>query len=86
VAEVAVAVADAYQDRGVGSLLLELLATSALAQKITAFRAVVLRENSVVLHALQEVGVRGQMEDGAVHVEVPVEEVRALAHACRVDR
>ncbi len=83
IAEIAITVADACQNRGLGSLLIEQLATSALERGIRTFRAVILRENSVVLHALQEVGVRGRLDDGEVHVDVPVEEVRALAHAYR---
>jgi GNAT superfamily N-acetyltransferase len=83
VAEVAVAVADELQNRGLGSLLLELLAGSAREHGITTFRADVLRENLTVVHALQELGAAGKLEDGLLHVDMPVDEVLELARQWR---
>jgi GNAT superfamily N-acetyltransferase len=79
VAEVAVVVGDAYQNRGLGSLLLAVLAEKAAARGVATFRATVLRENATVVHALQEIGARGTVEEGLLHVDVPVAEVEALA-------
>jgi GNAT superfamily N-acetyltransferase len=84
VAEVAVVVGDPYQDRGLGSLLLERLAGSAAAQGVRTFRAFVLRENEAVVHALQELGIRSEVDEGVLHVDVPVEQVREIARAARL--
>lgn len=79
VAEVAVAVADSHQSLGLGSLLLERVAAAASREGITTFRANVLRENAAVVHALQDLGATGNLEDGVLHVDMPVDDVEALA-------
>jgi GNAT superfamily N-acetyltransferase len=83
VAEVAVAVADDFQSRGLGALLLETLARSAAEQGIATFRANVLRENDRVVHALAELGARGELEAGVLHVAMSVADVEAAARALR---
>jgi GNAT superfamily N-acetyltransferase len=52
-AEVAVIVEDAYQDRGLGTLLLHQLARVAARRGLSAFRAVVLGENRAALRFLR---------------------------------
>ena len=56
VAEVAVTVADAWQRRGLGTLLLEHLADQARAQGITHFSALISSENKAVLELLRHAG------------------------------
>jgi GNAT superfamily N-acetyltransferase len=56
VAEVAVTVIDAWQRRGLGTLLLEHLADQARSQGITHFSALVSSENTGVLQALRREG------------------------------
>lgn len=56
VAEAAVTVLDAYQGRGLGTLLLRVLADAALARGITTFRAYVLGENRAMLAVLDRLG------------------------------
>jgi GNAT superfamily N-acetyltransferase len=56
VAEVAVTVVDAWQRRGLGTLLLEHLADQARAQGITHFSALVSSENTAVLEVLRHAG------------------------------
>lgn len=56
VAEAAVTVLDAYQGRGLGSTLLEVLAAAAVERGITTFRAYVLGENRAVLRMLESLG------------------------------
>jgi acetyltransferase len=55
-AEVAIVVADAYQDRGLGVLLIQRLAAYALAHGIDSFRATVLSGNDGVLRLAQAAG------------------------------
>jgi len=56
VAEVAVTVIDAWQRRGLGTLLLEHLADQARSQGITHFSALISNENMGVLKALRSAG------------------------------
>ncbi len=79
VAEVAVFVADEVAGRGLGSLLLHVLAESAAARGVATLRAAVLRDNANVVHALQELGVYGAVAGGVLHVDVPLSEARRLA-------
>jgi GNAT superfamily N-acetyltransferase len=83
VAEVAIVVGDPFQNRGLGSLLFELLAGSAKEHGIATFRASVLRENTKIVHALQELGASGAVDEGLLHVDMPVDEVRELARQYR---
>jgi GNAT superfamily N-acetyltransferase len=56
VAEVAVTVIDAWQRRGLGTLLLERLADQARSQGITHFSALISSENTAVLEVLRHAG------------------------------
>ena len=72
-AEVAFAVADAHQGRGLGTLLLEHLADIARAQGITEFEADVLGENNRMLQVFATSGfeVQRAIEGGVLHVTFP---------------
>jgi acetyl coenzyme A synthetase (ADP forming)-like protein len=72
-AEMALAVADAYQDRGLGTILLGQLAEAAAASGFEMFEAVVRPENYPMLHMLRESGfpVHARSEPGEVHAELP---------------
>jgi predicted CoA-binding protein/ribosomal protein S18 acetylase RimI-like enzyme len=72
-AEMALAVADAYQGRGLGTILLGQLAEAATAAGFDMFEAVVLPENYRMLQMLRESGfpVRARSEPGEVHAELP---------------
>ena len=82
-AEVAFAVADAHQGRGIGTLLLEHLAPLARAQGITEFEADVLGENNRMLQVFAKSGfvVERSMADGVVHVRFPTEETKQYLQA-----
>ncbi|HYA35033.1 MAG TPA: GNAT family N-acetyltransferase [Candidatus Binataceae bacterium] len=69
-AEVAFAVLDAFQGRGIGTLLLEHLSRIAREAGITEFEADVLGDNRRMLQVFGESGmqVKRSMEGGAVHV------------------
>lgn len=73
-AEVAFVVDDAFQGRGVGTLLLERLAGIAAGQGLVGFEAEVLFENRAMLDVFRESGfqVRQAVEGGVLHVEFPV--------------
>ena len=72
-AEAAVAVADAYQGRGLGTILLGQLAEAAAAYGIDVFEAIVMPENHRMLDMLRESGfpVHARSEPGEVHAELP---------------
>lgn len=73
VAEAAVTVADEQQGRGVGSLLLEVLAKSALENGIRAFRAYVLPDNQRMRELLAHLAVRPVLaEEGVLRFDVPL--------------
>jgi acetyl coenzyme A synthetase (ADP forming)-like protein len=74
-AEVAFAVADAFQRRGIGTRLLEQLAERAAAVGIERFVAEVLAENSQMLRVFEAVGFEStrKLESGTVEVEFPIE-------------
>jgi acetyl coenzyme A synthetase (ADP forming)-like protein len=82
-AEVAFAVSDAHQGRGIGTLLLEHLAPLAHANGITAFEADVLGENNQMLEVFARSGflVKRSIEAGVVHVTFPTEETEQFVHA-----
>jgi acetate---CoA ligase (ADP-forming) len=75
-AEVAFAVLDEYQGRGIGTLLLEHLAPIACANGITRFEADVLGENNVMLQVFAMSGfkVSRSLEAGVYHVSFPTKE------------
>lgn len=73
-AEVAFVVEDAYQGRGVGSVLLEHLAAAAAEAGITRFVAEVLPENGAMLRVFTDAGyeVSRRYADGVVTLTFPV--------------
>ena len=76
VAEVAFVVADAYQGRGLGTLMLEELAECARARGITRFRADTLAGNRAMLRVFRDAGfeVERSAESAVVHVTFPIED------------
>ena len=82
-AEVAFAVADDYQGRGVGTLLLEHLAPMARANGITEFEADVLGENNRMLEVFAQSGfrVKRSIEDGIFHLTFPTEQTEEVLEA-----
>ena len=73
-AEVAFAVADELQRRGIGTRLLERLAARAAAAGIERFVAEVLADNRRMLHVFEHVGfeVTRELEGGEMEVEFPI--------------
>jgi GNAT superfamily N-acetyltransferase len=75
VAEAAVTVVDSHHGRGIGTILLAMLALSARENGITTFRAFVLEENLAVLELLREMGGLVERFEGSVmKVDVPIPE------------
>jgi GNAT superfamily N-acetyltransferase len=73
VAEAAVVVLDAYQQRGIGSVLIAALSRYAAAHDIEAFRGFVLAENRDFLAYLRTLGaVNERAHDGVIQLDVPV--------------
>jgi acetyl coenzyme A synthetase (ADP forming)-like protein len=72
-AEMALAVADAYQGRGLGTILLGQLAEAAAEAGFDLFEAMVRPENHRMLQMLRESGfpVHARSEPGEVHAELP---------------
>ncbi|MFG2823323.1 GNAT family N-acetyltransferase [Kitasatospora sp. NPDC048365] len=75
-AELALAVADAWQHRGVGTLLLEHLVHAAREHGLAAFEADTLAGNRAVHRVFTDLGlpVHRRYEQGEVHVRVPLAE------------
>ncbi|MEU6076446.1 GNAT family N-acetyltransferase [Micromonospora sp. NPDC047074] len=73
-AEVAFVVEDAYQGRGIGSVLLEHLADAARRSGIANFVAEVLPANGAMLRVFSDFGyqVQRQFADGVVHLTFPI--------------
>ena len=72
VAEAAIVVADEWQGRGVGTILLELLALSASQHGIRVFRAFVAEANHRTRQMLARVGSPGSSVDGVSTYELEV--------------
>ena len=72
-AELALAVADAYQGRGLGTILLGQLAEAAASAGIDVLEAVVRPENHRMFEVLRQSGfpVHSRSEPGEVHAELP---------------
>ena len=85
-AEVAFAVADEYQGRGIGTLLLEHLIPLARANGIVEFQADVLGENNRMLQVFARSGfvVTSSVEAGVVHLSFPTEETEGSREAAAV--
>lgn len=73
-AEVAFAVEDAHQGRGIGSVLLEHLAAAAAQAGIVRFVAEVLPQNSAMLRVFTQAGyeVQRRFREGVVHLTFPI--------------
>lgn len=72
IAEPAVAVLDAYQGRGIGSVLFGLLAETAVEHGIERFRAHVLTGNEEAIRGLRPLGSITEYEEGAATIDVPL--------------
>jgi acetate---CoA ligase (ADP-forming) len=85
-AEVAFTVGDAFQGRGLGTLLLVHLVVIARASGVTEFEADVLGENNRMLGVFAKSGfrVKRSLADGVFHVTFPTEETEE--HAAVTDR
>jgi len=72
-AELALAVADAFQGRGLGTILLGQLAEAASSSGIQVLEAVVRPENHRMLEVLRDSGfpIQSRSEPGEVHAELP---------------
>jgi GNAT superfamily N-acetyltransferase len=74
VAEAAITVVDEYQGRGLGTVLLGLLAARARGNGITSFRAYVLKDNAPMLDLLEEVGASARHDSpGVLAMDVPLD-------------
>jgi GNAT superfamily N-acetyltransferase len=85
VAEVAVTVVDAWQRRGLGTLLLEELTDRAREEGIDRYTALVSGENKAIVAMLDHIGARVLDEDasaGTVEYEVEISET-GLGHSLR---
>ena len=76
-AEIAVAVADEWQGRGVGATLLHALAERARAEGIRRFTALMLAENEAMAHLLDDLGETHVVEVGQGTMELAVDLARA---------
>jgi GNAT superfamily N-acetyltransferase len=72
-AEAAVAVADDWQRRGLGTILLRQLAVRALDEGITCFRGLVLKDNDAVRRLLETLGEVREREAGEDTIEVALQ-------------
>ncbi|WP_319462328.1 GNAT family N-acetyltransferase [Micromonospora sp. RTP1Z1] len=84
-AEVAFVVEDAYQSRGIGSVLLEHLADAARRFGIVHFVAEVLPANGAMLRVFSDFGyqVQRQFADGVVHLSFPIAPTEATLEVQR---
>jgi GNAT superfamily N-acetyltransferase len=85
-AEVAVTVLDDYQRRGLGTLLLEMLADHARRNGITTFVSHILWDNREILETLAAAGARIEPEEpgvARVAIEIPAPESPTLAGLVR---
>ncbi|MFC0006302.1 bifunctional acetate--CoA ligase family protein/GNAT family N-acetyltransferase [Micromonospora siamensis] len=84
-AEVAFVVEDAYQGRGIGSVLLEHLADAARRYGIVHFVAEVLPANGAMLRVFSDFGyqVQRQYADGVVHLSFPIAPTEATLEVQR---
>ncbi|MEU5550131.1 GNAT family N-acetyltransferase [Micromonospora sp. NPDC047793] len=84
-AEVAFVVEDAYQGRGIGSVLLEHLADAARRSGIVNFVAEVLPANGAMLRVFADFGyqIQRQFADGVVHLTFPIAPTEATLEVQR---
>jgi RimJ/RimL family protein N-acetyltransferase len=71
-AEIALAVVDEYQRRGIGLALLRKLAVIAVARGLVTFHATVLSENRAMLALIERFAASALPTQGVLRVEVPV--------------
>lgn len=71
-AEAAVTVLDDHQGRGIGTILLQVLAGSARAHGIRSFRGYVLAENAPMVELLHGLGASVAQEGPLIGVDVPI--------------
>jgi GNAT superfamily N-acetyltransferase len=82
VAEAAVTVADPFQGRGVGTVLLRAIAASAILNGIQTFRNYVLADNEAMLEVFDLLGAqRREIEPGLLQVDVALPDDPALLPA-----
>lgn len=75
VAEAAITVLDDYQGRGLGTVLLGVLAAAAARRGIRVFRSYVLGENTDMLDLFEALGAtRSTVEPGVYQVDMPISE------------
>lgn len=75
VAEVAITVLDAYQGRGIGTMLLGVLSRAAAAQGIRTYRAYVEEDNDAMLRIFRDLGARvGGLDVGVYQLDIPLPE------------
>jgi len=72
VAEAAVTVLDEYQGRGIGTILLRMLAESARSHGIRSFRAYVLADNDPMVEILHDLGATVAHEGSLLRIDVPI--------------
>ena len=72
VAEAAVTVLDEYQGKGIGTILLRMLAGSARQHGIRSFRGYVLAENAPMMDILRDLGATAVQEGPLLRVDVPI--------------
>ena len=79
-AEPAVTVVDAYQNRGLGSTLLEVISAAARANGVTRFRAFVSVDNYPMLHIMRRVGAHLAVDEpGIMRADISLVETPATA-------
>ncbi|UCF84049.1 MAG: GNAT family N-acetyltransferase [Desulfobacteraceae bacterium] len=73
-AEVAFAIEDAYQGRGIGTKLMEVLANVARENDITTFEADVLAENREMMNVFRDYGfhIASELQEGVFHITFPI--------------
>jgi GNAT superfamily N-acetyltransferase len=77
VAEVAITVVDDYQGKGLGTLLLGILAGTARLAGITKFRALVLEDNRTMRTLMDSLGVESRHDaPGVLEMDVPLDPAR----------
>ncbi len=71
-AEAAVVVADEWQSKGIGGLLLRVLAETALHNGIDRFEALVLAANEPALEFMRSFGASLESDETVVHISIPL--------------
>ena len=83
VAEAAIAVVDAWQRKGVGTVILSLLAQTAMEHGIVVFRIYVLDDNAELVNRMEREHITVRHTDGVYEVDValPLEQPSAAARS-----